>query len=423
MGYFVSGFQGKDLVRPFAALRPVPDLASEVVAPPYDVINTMEAIALAKDKPWSFLHISKPEIDLPIETDVYSELVYEKARENFNRMVSDGILKQDDGDYYYIYRLKMGDHVQTGIVGAGSLAAYEANFIRRHEHTRPDKEKDRVCQIDAVNAQTGPVLTIHKSSKILDEVIKKNVAQAADYHVIGDGKVEHTLWVVTDLSDIVKITEGFNALGILYIADGHHRSAAASRVSSDRQKKDVNTAKNNQIDSFLLVSFPEPEVKVFEYNRVVRDLNGYSELDFINQISEKFYLKKQIEAIKPTKRNCFSMYLSGVWYSLSLKQPPSDELAPVDQLDISILTNLLLEPILGVGDPRIDPRIDFIGGIRGLKELEKRVDSADWSVAFALYPTSIKDLISVADAEEVMPPKSTWFEPKLADGMVSLVLG
>ena len=418
----MNDFQKKNLVRPFAALRPVPDLAAEVVAPPYDVVSTNEAIALAEDKPWSFLHISKPEIDLPLGIDIYSDAVYEKARENFNRMIDDGILKRDEQDYYYIYRLKMADHIQTGIVGAGSIAAYEANLIRRHELTRPDKENDRVRQIDAINAQTGPVFTIHKSKDLLEEVINRNVAYAADYHVIGDGKVEHTLWVVTDLNDIEKVTEGFDTLGVLYIADGHHRSAAASRVFADRNKTGGNSAVNEPNDSFLLVSFPEAEVKVFAYNRIVKDLNELSESDFINKISEKFDLVKQVEAIKPSVRNSFSMYISGTWYSLSLKLPVSDEIAPVEQLDISILTNLLLGPILGVGDPRIDPRIDFIGGIRGLVELEKRVDSGEWSVAFALYPTSVQDLISVADAEEVMPPKSTWFEPKLADGMISLVL-
>jgi uncharacterized protein (DUF1015 family) len=418
----VSDFQKKNLVRPFAALRPVPDLAAEVVAPPYDVVSTNEAIALAEDKPWSFLHISKPEIDLPLGIDIYSDAVYEKARENFNRMIDDGILKRDEQDYYYIYRLKMADHIQTGIVGAGSIAAYEANLIRRHELTRPDKENDRVRQIDAINAQTGPVFTIHKSNDLLEEVINRNVAYAADYHVIGDGKVEHTLWVVTDLNDIEKVTEGFDALGVLYIADGHHRSAAASRVFADRNKTGGKPAVNEPNDSFLLVSFPEAEVKVFAYNRIVKDLNELSESDFINKISEIFDLVKQAEAIKPSVRNSFSMYISGTWYSLSLKSPMSDEIAAVEQLDISILTNLLLEPILGIGDPRIDPRIDFIGGIRGLVELEKRVDSGEWSVAFALYPTSVQDLISVADAEEVMPPKSTWFEPKLADGMISLVL-
>jgi uncharacterized protein (DUF1015 family) len=410
--------QTQYLVRPFTALRPVPDLAGEVVAPPYDVVSTTEAVALAKDKPWSFLHISKPEIDLPSETEIYSEVVYNKARENFNRMISDGILKQDDKDYYYIYRLKMENHIQTGIVGAGSIAAYESNQIRRHEHTRPDKESDRVRQIDAVNAHTGPVFTIHKSNDLLDEIIKKNVSYAADYHVIGEGNVEHTLWVVSDLHDILEITRGFDALGVLYIADGHHRAAAASRVFAGRMKKN----KIQPNDSFLLVSFPESEVKVLEYNRVVKDLNGHSVADFITGVSNNFDLVEKTEAIKPDQRNRFSMYLSGVWYSLSLKSPISDKLSAVEQLDISILTNLLLEPILGIGDPRIDPRIDFIGGIRGLVELEKRVDSGDWSAAFALYPTSVQDLISVADAEEIMPPKSTWFEPKLADGMVSLVL-
>jgi uncharacterized protein (DUF1015 family) len=309
----VSDFQKKNLVRPFAALRPVPDLAAEVVAPPYDVVSTNEAIALAEDKPWSFLHISKPEIDLPLGIDIYSDAVYEKARENFNRMIDDGILKRDEQDYYYIYRLKMADHIQTGIVGAGSIAAYEANLIRRHELTRPDKENDRVRQIDAINAQTGPVFTIHKSNDLLEEVINRNVAYAADYHVIGDGKVEHTLWVVTDLNDIEKVTEGFDALGVLYIADGHHRSAAASRVFADRNKTGGNSAVNEPNDSFLLVSFPEAEVKVFAYNRIVKDLNELSESDFINKISEIFDLVKQAEAIKPSVRNSFSMYISGIW--------------------------------------------------------------------------------------------------------------
>jgi len=311
----------------------------------------------------------------------------------------------------------MADHVQTGIVGAGSIAAYEANRIRRHELTRPDKENDRVRQIDATNAQTGPVFTIHKSNQLLDEVIKRNVAYVADYHVISEDQVEHTLWVVTDLTDIKQITEGFDSLGVLYIADGHHRSAAASRVFSDRSKSG-----DNPNDSFLLVSFPETEVKVFEYNRLIKDLCGLSEKEFLNKVQENFDLVKESEPTKPSVRNSFSMYLSGFWYSLLPKIPVSHDLPPLDRLDISILTKSILEPILEIGDPRIDPRIDFVGGIRGLIELENRVDTGDWSVAFALYPTSVQDLISVADAEEVMPPKSTWFEPKLADGMVSLII-
>ena len=413
----MNSVKPQNLVRLFAGLRPVPDLASEVIAPPYDVLSTAEAVELAKNKPWSFLHISKPEIDLPKGINVYSNSVYEKAQENFNRMVKDGILKRDEKDYFYIYRLKMANHIQTGIVGAGSIQAYEANRIRRHELTRPDKENDRMRQIDAINALTGPVFTIHKTNQMLEDVIKRNISYAADYHVTCEDHVEHTLWVVTDKLDIEQIVAGFDALGVLYIADGHHRSAAALRVFSDRKKSGVNPN-----DTFLIVSFPEKEVKVFEYNRVVRDLCGLSDEEFLNKIQANFDLVKEREAIKPSKRNSYSMYLSGSWYSLFPRAPVSQDLPLVGQLDISILTELVLEPVLEIEDPRTDPRIDFIGGIRGLVELENRVDSGEWSIAFALFPTSIEDLIAVADAEEIMPPKSTWFEPKLADGMVSLIL-
>jgi uncharacterized protein (DUF1015 family) len=418
----VSDLQEKHLVRPFAALRPVPDLAQEVVAPPYDVVNTAEALVLAEGKPWSFLHISKPEIDLPPGTDVFSEEVYAKAAENINRMINEGILKRDAEDYYYIYRVQMGNHIQTGIVGAGSVEAYEANLIRRHEFTRPDKETDRVRQIDAVNAQTGPVFTTHKPNDLLQEVIGRTVAGAADYHVNGEGKVEHTLWVVTDAADIAKITKGFDSLGVIYIADGHHRSAAASRVAAARNEAKANPTGNEPHNTFLIVSFPEAEVKIYDYNRVVKDLNGLSEAELLEKVGAAFNVVAQEEAAKPEARNSFGMYIAGKWYALSIKDPAPEQGSPVDKLDISILTARLLEPILGIGDPRVDPRIDFIGGIRGMVELEKRVNSGDWAVAFALFATSMDDLMAVADAEEVMPPKSTWFEPKLADGMVSLVL-
>ncbi len=418
----MNDLQEKHLVYPFAALRPVPDLAQEVVAPPYDVVNTEEARALAEDKPWSFLHISKPEIDLPSGTDVHSDEVYAKAQENINHMIDQGILKRDVEDYYYIYRVQMGEHVQTGIVGAGSVAAYDANLIRRHEFTRPDKETDRVRQIDAVNAQTGPVFTTHKPDDLLDEVIQRTVKGAADYHVIGEGNVEHTLWVVTEPADIDKITNGFDRLGVIYIADGHHRSAAASRVAAARNAVLNNPSGLEPHNTFLIVSFPEAEVKIYDYNRVVKDLNGFSEIEFLEKIGVAFDVVARSEAAKPTQRNTFGMYLSGKWYALTLKEPVPSGGSPVDQLDISLLTSRLLTPVLAIGDPRVDPRIDFIGGIRGMAELEKRVNSGDWAVAFALFATSMADLMSVADAEEVMPPKSTWFEPKLADGMVSLVL-
>jgi len=410
------------IVQPFAALRPIPDLAQEVVAPPYDVVNTAEALALAEEKPWSFLHISKPEIDLPEGTDAYSDEVYLKASENIKRMVDEGVLKQDPEDYYYIYRIQMGNHIQTGIVGVGSVAAYEANLIRRHEFTRPDKETDRVRQIDAVNAQTGPIFTTHKPDVLLAEVIQKTIKGAADYHVVGEGKVEHTLWVVTEPDDIAKITQGFDRVKVIYIADGHHRTAAASRIAEARKAGNPNHTGEEPYNFFLIVSFPESEVQILDYNRVVKDLNGLSEAEFIEKIRAEFIVEEVAKSAKPTVRNTFGMYLAGKWYSLALKEPAPSGGSTVDRLDISLLTSRLLEPVLGIGDPRIDPRIDFIGGSRGMIELEKRVDSGEWAVAFALFPTSIIELMSVADAEEIMPPKSTWFEPKLADGMISLML-
>tara|TARA_B100000315_G_scaffold256320_1_gene301966 strand:- start:5089 stop:6360 length:1272 start_codon:yes stop_codon:yes gene_type:complete len=410
------------IVQPFAALRPIPDLAQEVVALPYDVVNTKEAQALAEEKPWSFLHISKPEIDLPEGTDVYSDEVYLKASENIKHMVDEGVLRQDPDDYYYIYRVQMGDHIQTGIVGAGSVAAYETNLIRRHEFTRPDKETDRVRQIDAVNAQTGPIFTTHKPDVLLAEVIQKTIKGAADYHVIGEGKVEHTLWVVTEPEDIAKITQGFDRVKVIYIADGHHRTAAASRIAEARKAANPNHTGTEPYNFFLIVSFPESEVRILDYNRVVKDLNGLSETEFIAKIGANFIVEEVDKSAKPTDRNTFGMYLAGKWYSLALKEPAPSDGSIVDRLDISLLTSRLLEPILSIGDPRIDPRIDFIGGSRGMIELEKRVDSGEWAVAFALFPTSIIELMSVADAEEIMPPKSTWFEPKLADGMISLLL-
>jgi len=410
------------LMRPFAGLRPVPELAQQVVAPPYDVINTEEAIALAKNKPWSFLHISKPEIDLPPGTNVFSDEVYAKARQNFNHMVDEGVLQRDSDDFYYIYRVQMGEHIQTGIVGAGSIEAYENNLIRRHEFTRPDKETDRVRQIDAVNAQTGPVFTTHKQDDLLEGVIHRTVSCTADYHVVGVGDVEHTLWVVTDEMDIEKITRGFSRLGVIYIADGHHRSAAAARVAATRNKVQENSTGSELHNSFLIVSFPETEVKIYDYNRVVKDLRGLSEANFLDKINYEFDVVERTKAAKPGVRNSFGMYLGGKWYALTVKNPLPISGSSVDKLDITILTKRLLEPILEIGDPRVDPRIDFIGGIRGMAELEKLVDSGVWAVAFALFPTSMDDLMSVADAGEVMPPKSTWFEPKLADGMVSLVL-
>ena len=410
------------LVQPFAALRPSPNYASDVVAPPYDVLNTEEARALAEGKPWSFLHISKPEIDLPAGKSPYDEAVYSKGAENINRMIEAGVLVRDPVPAYYVYRVQMGEHIQTGIVGAGSVQAYEKNLIRRHELTRPDKETDRFKQILAVNAQTGPVFTTHQPDPDLSGVTKEVMLGTPEYSVIGEGGVRHTLWMVSDVARMARITAGFDRLGVIYIADGHHRSAAASRVAAERHAKNPDHTGDEPYNSFLIVSFPKPEVQVLDYNRVVKDLNGLSVADLILRLGGSFAVEKSADPVKPDAVRTFGMYVQGQWYSLIYTGGLPDPANPTADLDVSVLTTAVLSPILGIEDPRTESRIDFVGGIRGMAELEKRVNSGDWAVAFSLYPTSVDQLIAVADAEEIMPPKTTWFEPKLADGMVSLML-
>ncbi len=401
------------LVQPFAALRPAPRLAAEVAAPPYDVLNSEEARALAAGKPNSFLHISKPEIDLGEDIDVHAPEVYAKGAENMARMIADGVLRRDERPCYYIYRVEMGDHVQTGLAAGASVAAYEANLIRRHELTRPDKEDDRVAQIEAVGAHTGPVFTVHKADAALAEIIDRGAAGAPDYSAqVGD--VRHTIWTIDDPADIAGVTDSFDRLGVIYIADGHHRSSAAGRVAAARP--------GEPDQHFLIVSFPADAVQILDYNRVVCDLNGMTAAEFLGKLSSAFDVSASQDAAKPGQPASFGLYLDGGWHQLRLKSPPAADAAPVQRLDVSILTAEILAPLLGIGDPRTDPRIDFIGGSRGMAELEKRVDSEGWAAAFALYPTAMDDLIAVADASQVMPPKTTWFEPKLADGLISLPL-
>jgi uncharacterized protein (DUF1015 family) len=390
-----------------------------VAAPPYDVLNTEEARARAEGKPNSFLHISKPEIDLPADTDPYAPAVYAKGAENLKRMIDSGVLIRDAAPHYYVYRLKMGDHVQTGFVSAASVADYDTNRIRKHEYTRPDKEDDRVRQVEALNAQTGPVLLAYKANTELQGIID-GVAQGAPlYDVTADTGVQHTIWSVDDAGSIDRMTKIVDAMDALYIADGHHRSAAASRVGAARRGKAHDTDSH---DYFLAVSFPHDQMRIFDYNRVIRDLNGLTPEVFMAQIKERFDVKPASGQVKPDKPTRFGMYLDGKWYQLDIhsKYIPSGD--PVAQLDVSLLQDNLIAPVLGISDPRRDKRIDFVGGIRGLGELEKRVNSGEMKVAFALHPTTLVQLMAVADAGQVMPPKSTWFEPKLADGLVSHVL-
>ena len=404
------------LIRPFAGLRPVPECAEEVIAPPYDVLNSAEARERATGRPWSFLHISRAEIDLPEGTDPYDPAVYAKSAENLKHMLDEGILKRDTRDCYYAYRLIMSGHSQIGLVAAASVADYDSNRIRKHEFTRPAKEDDRVRQIEALNAQTGPVLLAYRSQPDIDAMLEAMMKTAPVVDVTADDGVRHTFWVIDDDNTIAKLSAGFDAMDAIYIADGHHRSASASRVAKIKGGDG-----NANSDYFLSVIYPHNQMKILDYNRVITDLHGLSRDELLESIEHAFDVRVEDIAVSPQKEGEFGMYVEGQWYRLIIKPAliPDD---PVARLDVSLLADNLIEPILGISDPRTDKRIDFVGGIRGLDELEKRVNSGEMAIAFSLFPTSMDALMAVADANEVMPPKSTWFEPKLADGLVSHVL-
>jgi len=410
------------LIRPFAGLRPTPDHAADVAAPPYDVLDSDEARELAQGRPWSFLHVSKPEIDLPPETDPYSPVVYAKGAENFRRMLDDGILQRDAQPCFYLYRAVMGEHVQTGVVAVASVAAYEQGLIRRHEFTRPQKEDDRVRQIDALNAQTGPVFLTYRHRDQIDRLVQKFCVAAPEFTVTADGGVRHSLWVVSDPADVAALAAAFAAVECFYIADGHHRSAAAGRIAQQRRHRDAAPDPQAPYNFFLSVIFPDDQVRILDYNRVVRDLNGLSPEQFLERVRESFHVEPVAAPLSPRRRGEVGMYLAGQWYRLTIHAhliPAGD---PVASLDVSLLADHLVAPVLGITDPRRDNRIDFVGGIRGLKELERRVDGGGMAVAFAMHPTQLDELMAVADSGQVMPPKSTWFEPKLADGLVTHLL-
>ena len=410
------------MIRPFTGLRPAPSRAADVAAPPYDVLSTDEARVRAAGKPWSFLHISKPEIDLPAGTNPYAAEVYAKAAENLKKMLAEGILARDAAPCFYAYRLIMGGHSQIGLVAAASVADYDTNRIRKHEFTRPDKEDDRVRQIDALNAQTGPVLLAYPSAPEVDEILALAASAAPDADVTAEDGIRHTIWVIRDSATLARLTAAFDAMPAIYIADGHHRSAAASRVCAARKAANQQHSGEESYNYFLSVIFPHHQMKIMDYNRVVTDLNGLDSGAFLKRIAEQFSVQASASRVKPAKPNEFGLYLPGQWYRLEIRPKLVPSADPVARLDVSLLQNHLIAPVLGINDPRRDKRIDFVGGIRGLEELEKRVDSGEMAAAFALFATRMEDLMAVADAGEVMPPKSTWFEPKLADGLVSHVL-
>jgi uncharacterized protein (DUF1015 family) len=385
-----------------------------VLAPPYDVLSSAEARIWAEGKPWSFLHISKPEIDLDPAIDPYDKAVYAKAAENLKSIMAAGVLTRDDKPCYYVYRLTWRDRVQTGLAAVASLKDYATNRIRKHEHTTPAKEDDRVRQIEAINAQTGPVMSGYPNAPAIDAMLAQAAAGAPEIDVTADDGVRHQLWTVADDKTIAKLTRAFEALPAIYIADGHHRSAAAARVAAARKT-------NGSHGYFLSVIFPEHEMTILDYNRVVKDLNGRSPEQFLAELQKSFTVASSGQPVRPASAHDYGMYLNNRWYRLSVRPElvPTD---PIGRLPITVLTRNIIVPLLGINDPRTDKRIDFVGGARGLEELERRVKSGEMTVAFSLYPTQMRDLMAVADAGGFMPPKSTWFEPKLADGMVSHVL-
>ncbi len=410
------------LIRAFAGLRPNTGRDADVAAPPYDVMSADEAREMVKGRPWSFLHISRPEVDLPVGTDPYAPEVYAKAAENLQKMIAEGVMVQDEKPCYYVYRLTMGSHVQTGLVAAASVEAYDQNRIKKHEFTRPKKEDDRVRQIEALDSQTGPVFLVYPSQAQVDDLLAEVSQATPDMDVTAADGVRHEVWVLSDAAKVATLTEAFDTMPAIYVADGHHRSAAASRVCASSKAANPGHTGEEAYNYFLTVIFPHNQMQILDYNRVVADLKGLDRETFLAQVAERMDVQPSDQPVKPGEQGLFGMYLKGQWYQLKIHSDQIPQNDPVGQLDVSLLAKGVIEPVLNIHDPRTDERIDFVGGIRGLAELEKRVDSGDWAVAFALHPTGMTELMAVADADEVMPPKSTWFEPKLADGLVSHML-
>lgn len=412
-------------IKPFMAIRPAAAYARDVAALPYDVMNSEEAREMTADKPHSFLHIDKAEIDLPPDTDPYSSAVYAKARENLERMISGGIFQQDLLPNLYIYRLTMDGRSQTGLAACTSVDEYLDGTIKKHELTRADKEADRIRHVDTLNANTGPIFLAYHENADIKAVIDGWTASAAPaYDFVSEDGIGHTVWVIDSDTEIGLLVQYFREVANLYIADGHHRNASAVKVALKRREENPAYTGNEEFNYYLSVLFPAEELAIFDYNRVVKDLNGNTPEEFLTKISTAFDVEPFAGEgpYRPEAAHKFGLYLAGKWYKLSAKaEILSDD--PVLGLDVSLLQKELLEPILGIGDPRTDKRIDFVGGIRGLGELERRVDSGEMALAFSMFPTSMAELMRVADEGRTMPPKSTWFEPKLRSGLFIHDLG
>ena len=396
-------------IRPFPALRPKAELAARICELPYDVMSSAEARALVVGKPLSFLHVSKPEIDLPPETDVHDGSVYAKGRENFLTLIGQGALKQDAEPSYYLYRQVMGKHVQLGLVAAASCEDYLRGVIKKHELTRPDKEDDRVRHIETLNSQTGPVFLTYRAVPMLDRLFSLITSQPPDVDFSAYDGVRHTAWTVREPAEAQLITETFAGIPCLYIADGHHRSAAAARVYRSRKGQ-------GNSGQFLSVIFPHSQMQILPYNRVLKDLNGLTAAQLLEKLDGVFIIKPN-GAAQPARKHELGLYLNDRWHTLNIRPQFAATSDPVEKLDVTLLQKFVLAPLFGIDDPRTSTRINFVGGIRGTAELERLVHKGDYACAFSMFPTSIEDLMSIADAGGIMPPKSTWFEPKLRDAM------
>ncbi|MEG1257278.1 DUF1015 family protein [Clostridium sp.] len=406
------------VVRPFKGIRPTIELVEKVAALPYDVMNTEEARDMVKGNPYSFLHVDKAQIDLPVDTNQYDELVYNTARKTLDNMRANGTYIQENAPSMYIYRQIMDGRVQTGIVGCTSIDDYMNNIIKKHEHTRAEKEQDRINHVDHCNANTGPIFLTYKNVGEIDEIVAAWTTKNPEYNFVSEDGISHIVWVIDDCNTTKRLEELFKGVEYLYIADGHHRAASAVKVGNMRREANPSYTGEEEFNFFLSVVFPADDLYVMDYNRVVKDLNGHSSEDFLNKVAEKFTVEefKGEGQYRPEGKGNFGMYLDNKWYKLTAIDGTYDPKDPVKSLDVSILQENLLRPLLAIEDPRTSDRIDFVGGIRGLGELEKRV-AEGMKIAFSMNPTSIVELMNIADAGEVMPPKSTWFEPKLRSGI------
>ena len=402
------------VIRPFRALRPQPDRAQQVASVPYDVVNTEEARDMADGNPLSFLHVSRPEIDLPPGTDLHSDEVYRKAVDNFEKLISTCPLEKENEPSLYLYRLIMGDHEQIGVVACCSIDEYDNSTIRKHERTRRDKEDDRTRHMLMLRAQTGPVFLTYRARPEIDEQVSAAISAPPLYDLTAPDGVRHTMWRLGETESLVKSFEG---VPLLYIADGHHRAASASRARAELKEQSFAHTGKEDYNFFLTVIFPDTQVQILAYNRTVQDLNGLSQQEFLDAIREQFTITENASP-EPKKRGNWSMYLDGKWYGLQLSPDTTLPASTVASLDVSVLQDRLLDPILGIKDIRTDKRVDFIGGLRGTKELERLVNEGKAAVAFSLFPTTVGELLMVSDANQIMPPKSTWFEPKLRDGLL-----